>query len=412
LTKIFIMRTRRKWLLLLLGCIAAAVLVLTLFGEHEPQYEGESLSQWAATLRAAINRGGYDDTRQKATEAVRKIGTNGLPYLLKWIQYEDRPWQTNLARLCSQLPGKLGETAKDFIFVGRQRRREDAFSALYALGEAALPSILSFVTNSAEPSRPRELLIIHLGGSWKWFTQTNIIESNLNGCLDDKDPQIAISAAGILCTQTHYRERAFQVLAKALDSPDGPLRQKAVSATVRCFNQNPPTSKLIQLLADTNSPFSPYAASALIGAVAHDPSLRPSAVPLLTRSLRDSRPLVRAYSANALGSLRIEAEPTVTALLEAWNDPDESVRREATNSIFELPRYFYLRPFLHGPIETPQKNADYWERRLSAPPYSTVLTQLLDHSDIRIRQMATNAFQWLGVSNVVNQTSQNASRQP
>jgi hypothetical protein len=201
-------------------------------------------------------------------------------------------------------------------------------------------------------------------------------------------------------------------LAKALESPDGYIRSRAVSATFRCFTENPPVSKLTQFLADTNSPFSAYAAGALIGPVVKDPSMRASAVPLLTRGLRDSRPSVRENCARVLGSLRVEAEPTVTALLEAWNDPDESVRREATNSIFELPRYFNLRSFLYGPIQMPQKNADYWARRLTTPPHSTVLTQLLDHSDIRIRQMTTNAFQWLGSSNAVNQTSQNASHQP
>jgi hypothetical protein len=141
--------------------------------------------------------------------------------------------------------------------------------------------------------------------------------------------------------------------------------------------------------------------------------MRPSAVPVLTRGLSDPRPSVRANCANTLGSLREGSEPTVIALLGAWNDPDESVRREATNSIFELNSYFYLRPFLYWPpVEMRKKTADYFAKRLTTPPYSTALTQLLAHPDIRFRQMATNAFQWLGSSNIVNQTSQNASRQP
>jgi HEAT repeats len=433
------MRTRRKWLWLLLSCIVAAVLIFTLFGEREPQYEGKSLSRWANVVAYGPSR----SEMREAENAVRKIGTNGLPYLLKWIQHQDHPWQTNLARLCRKLPGKLGQTAEDFIILRHRRRQSGAFNALYALGplakpaipiltrqltnpfpdepisvlahigDAALPSILNVVTNSAEPSRPRERLIIHLGRSWKEFTQTNIIESNLDGCLDDKDPQVAVNAAEVLCSQTLNRERALQVLARALESSDGHLRSSAASATFRCFTLNPPVSKLTQFLADTNSPFSPYAATALIGAVAKDPSLRPSAVPVLTRSLSDPRPLVRANCARTLGSLREATEPTVTALLGAWNDLDESVRREATNSIFELPSYYYLRPFLYWPpIEMPQKNADYYASRLSTPPYSTALTQLLAHPDIRFRQMATNAFRMLSNSTVFNQTSQNASRQP
>jgi len=54
-----------------------------------------------------------------------------------------------------------------------------------------------------------------------------------------------------------------------------------------------------------------------------------AAVPGLLRTLRDCHPLVRDYSAMALGLIGAPAEPTIPALCLATRDPNAAVRYTA-----------------------------------------------------------------------------------
>src|SRR3954469_4010547 len=97
------MKTRRIVLVLL----AAGVIGLCAFlwPEPEPRYQGRKLSQWLllrdsappftrpnglnarlASFKSfpAVSYGSSAETE----DAIRHIGTNALPYLVKWIQYE------------------------------------------------------------------------------------------------------------------------------------------------------------------------------------------------------------------------------------------------------------------------------------------------------------------------------------
>jgi HEAT repeat protein len=53
----------------------------------------------------------------------------------------------------------------------------------------------------------------------------------------------------------------------------------------------------------------------------------------LTNSLKDSDPLVRALSANALGQLGPLARKSIPALCEALHDRDEDVQKEAATAL-------------------------------------------------------------------------------
>src|SRR5580765_2352257 len=105
--KVPVMRTRRKFAWLFISCGIALVLLLTLWPRREPQYKGRSLTQWAILLN-----GGYanepDISRHDAEEAIRHIGTNGLPFYLKWLLYKETPWRIRLANQAARLPGDFG----------------------------------------------------------------------------------------------------------------------------------------------------------------------------------------------------------------------------------------------------------------------------------------------------------------
>jgi hypothetical protein len=95
--------------------------------EHEPRYKGRRLSRWLALYSDSLATESLGK-RQEAEHAVRQIGTNAIPNLLKWLQFESssqraalfqklpKPMQTNMVEthvkvLAPRPPlGRLGRT--------------------------------------------------------------------------------------------------------------------------------------------------------------------------------------------------------------------------------------------------------------------------------------------------------------
>lgn len=81
---------RRRIFLALLGSVASITLaILVRPREREPEYNGATLSTW-------LSRCGSTNVTESlaAADAIQQIGTNALPFLLSWIQYEPgwRDW--------------------------------------------------------------------------------------------------------------------------------------------------------------------------------------------------------------------------------------------------------------------------------------------------------------------------------
>jgi len=88
----------KKRMLLLLVVGGALVLVgLAWFSRGpEPEYGGKKLSEWVETL------GRHPLTQDEVcSEAIRQIGSNAIPSLLKWIRYEPPAWRKRFGELCS-----------------------------------------------------------------------------------------------------------------------------------------------------------------------------------------------------------------------------------------------------------------------------------------------------------------------
>ncbi|HXJ61331.1 MAG TPA: hypothetical protein VNU68_32205, partial [Verrucomicrobiae bacterium] len=85
------MKVKKNQIRLLLG----ALLVITSIvigqhtrGERQPSFQGKSLSFWLDQY--LFNRGAGNDPeklalREDARRAIRQIGSNGIPYLLKML---------------------------------------------------------------------------------------------------------------------------------------------------------------------------------------------------------------------------------------------------------------------------------------------------------------------------------------
>ncbi len=88
------MRKRRIYAIVIAVGILVGALVLVLLLSREPSYGGKRLSEWVDSYSYSIDRGRY--TPKQRDQAILGIGTNALPYLLKWIRYDTRPWKSKL----------------------------------------------------------------------------------------------------------------------------------------------------------------------------------------------------------------------------------------------------------------------------------------------------------------------------
>src|SRR5262249_48714195 len=142
-----------------------------------------------------------------------------------------------------------------------------------------------------------------------------------------------------------------------------------------------PPAQLVQYLQDTNSPLSLHAADALGQMAISNPNLPENVLPALTNSLHDPRPKVRLNAVDALSHFKNAPNTVGPALLDAWDDPDYSVRRAATNVFFELPAYNILRNAhvltQSAPWMSEKQRATYIKRYWTDPKRPNPLTQLL-----------------------------------
>jgi HEAT repeat protein len=403
----------------LLGCGIALVLLLTLLHDREPRYKGHSLSQWLALLEGEYASDPELSLRD-AEEAIDHFGTNALPYLIRWVQHEEKPWRTRLSSLSDKLPAQFAFHLNHWVVGHTLECQLGAFIALDRLGTNARPAIPTLVAQlKSQPLWIGQSLpvLAHFGGDalapvhavltnpslpCRIFAisainsvySTNRLDPSLlptlTHCLQDTNRVVAFGAAQILCAHHTQKELAIKTFTDALESADKNVRRDAFEWLKISLRHGYSVPELLQLLQDTNSPVSPYAAAAL-GEFLDRARSPETVLAALTNSLHDPRPLVRSYAANSIGHFREAAEPAAPALLNLWNDPDMTVRLSATNAFYKLPSYVGLR----DPV----------------PYYSRQFTNLLHHPDIRIRQMATNAFQKLSDSNVVNQSSEDAVRE-
>src|SRR6266446_7972195 len=121
------MRRRRLLIFLLAGAGAAVVVFLAWPRQREPEYHGRTLSEWAFLVTGPYPyHDGAFPKKPAAEEAIRHIGTNALPWLLTWIQYdhperEPPAWMQRLCALANKLLPGLGlrDRARDHFAAAR-----------------------------------------------------------------------------------------------------------------------------------------------------------------------------------------------------------------------------------------------------------------------------------------------------
>jgi hypothetical protein len=76
---------RRKWVIVLAIAALAITSIVPFPSDDGPSYRGRSLRAWLFVYQENPLS---TSVEKEADEAIRHYGTNALPYVLKWIQYE------------------------------------------------------------------------------------------------------------------------------------------------------------------------------------------------------------------------------------------------------------------------------------------------------------------------------------
>src|SRR5690242_3243308 len=91
--------SRRLWIGLAAVTVVAIVAVAVWPGDREPEYQGKKLSEWLAMQH---------EHPAEAARAVRAIGTNAIPFLLRWADYRYPRWEVAVGNLYARHPNWVG----------------------------------------------------------------------------------------------------------------------------------------------------------------------------------------------------------------------------------------------------------------------------------------------------------------
>ena len=286
------MRPRRRILLVVAGFALAAVLVPVLWPrDHGPIYQSKTLEEWLELCDV-------DDEPTpealKAPEAVRHIGTNGLPFLLKRINHERPAWKLKLLALVPRALSRRAPHAMSRLFGDPGDGDADqAANAFAILGQEAIPAIPA-LTNLLSHQE-------HWNTSLRALKALSYIGTN------------GLNIVVGIVTNTSYPDTHRFV---ALDniSTLGTNAICVLPALIYALND------------DTMGP----QVTVTLGKLKLQPDL---VVPALAKCLQSGELLLPESAAEALGEYGPQAAAAVPELLIATTNPEADLRIAATNAL-------------------------------------------------------------------------------
>ena len=137
------MKTRRRTLVVFSLVLAVGVtgIVWWMLAPSEPEYDGKNLSTWLDEI-GTLDYTKRTDPNIPQVQAVRAIGTNAIPWLLKDLSADGGmlQWRANLLLNKQNVIKYCFPSALD-----RLTRVAIGFGALGELGEPAIPRLLTLV---------------------------------------------------------------------------------------------------------------------------------------------------------------------------------------------------------------------------------------------------------------------------
>ena len=128
---------------MIVAAAASALLVLLVADSDrspKPSYSGRKLSYWVERYVVPDQESGKIQYGE-VDRAIRQIGTNGFPFLLKWVRYEPRPWKRKLCGAANSIIERVNPSWHFSIRDQDEIRAEGsvwAFKALSAEADAVI----------------------------------------------------------------------------------------------------------------------------------------------------------------------------------------------------------------------------------------------------------------------------------
>ncbi len=317
------MNRARIVLLSIAAALVFAGMAYSLIHQSEPEYQGKPVSAWIKELQPMVlnDTGPAAQARaakhQKAVEAIRKLGTNAIPFLIAELQACDSPLKLKVASLAAKQsfftikfrPAQIRHrVACEMLFeqVGLLRpwvpaltqllwQKDFSSHAAQLLAQVPDGAGLDALANAALQTINRvaqECAMVHLGGLA--FEVEPVVPALVQGLTnaDDRTRYFAAEALG------NIRKNANLLLAGKL----GPeLSQEELNVT----------NKILP----------------------HFDATMACALPLLTANLAHPDPSIREAAVTALGAFGSTAKNAIPLLIKGINDPDGNVRAAATNAL-------------------------------------------------------------------------------
>lgn len=290
---------RKKILIVLAACVLVGIGVVAFWpGDKEPEYNGKKLSEWMWVRQHAPS----DARLWEAEDAVRHIGTNGLPSFIKWMKYEPPAWKKPL--LQSKLLDELPDPILRLVF-------EREFEGLCTLDGFR---ILAPMTNEVTAE------LTHVVDTWP----SNTWQRGL-GALD-----FLGYLPGLVAIATN-RTRAPEVRFEAMRSIGFVIQRARYRGAPIPEDEGALVTRV--LVPCLEEPDVTYGAAEALGNALLAPEI---VVPALTNAMHFEEVRMRVFVASALGKFRQQASCAIPVLTASLNHTDERVRAAVTNELQKI----------------------------------------------------------------------------
>jgi HEAT repeat protein len=290
------MQKRGRVLLLAALLVALAALVALFALNPEPRYQGRHLSEWILLYWEPDTP---DADKTEAAEAIRAIGTNAVPDLVKWLPFKEPTAHARLRLRLLNLPILLPKRVREPLAVPPMLVRSlSAVSGFRALGTNAVSAIpaLAVLARDSDPTAATSFLAIQalagigdvalpaltnnltsllanrraaiaqvLGEKIHFGNNPSLRLPPLLACLQDHDPLVAAAAATSLGDLALDPDSVIPALQSAADNHGVPtVRLPAIEA----IGKFGPTARaaapfLVRALASTKADEARAGATAL-----------------------------------------------------------------------------------------------------------------------------------------------------
>jgi HEAT repeat protein len=294
---------RKKHILLTAVAIGFALVIILVSSGREsdggPSYGGRPLSDWLARIDFSHYPDRTSPDFLQTSNAIVQIGTNGIPYLVDWINY--KPARSTVAfwsafeSTINRLPlRKMLSSAAD-PFRSRVRRNFDRAGAAMVAFECLGPAARSAV---------KELSAI---------------------AHDPRNPKAALRATWAL---GYLGNDAYSTLLEIASSTNAPTRKSAIYGLMNMGTNA--VSAVPMLVWELDNPDVFQTALVVLGELHLAPEVT---VPALTKALQNPSWVARMRAAESPGAFGTNAARAIPALKSLLHDESPQLRESVSNAL-------------------------------------------------------------------------------